>query len=162
MTTHHAKRTPARHRERSRPETYRVTRLYRDRDATRVIARGLTLDAARRHCQHPETSSSTATMPDAIEHTRHHGPWFDSYEREHESHRATREVIAAVRESTIEEQAHWRDLGRTYRDLDELSIALQHSLAARVALPLDDEELALVDWREIAEACIACIEDASA
>lgn len=42
----------------------------------RVIERGLTLEAAQKHCQDPETSSSTATKPAAVRRTR----WFDGYE----------------------------------------------------------------------------------
>ena len=63
--------------------TYRIVRLYKDADIRRrVIARGLTLDEARAHCSDPETSSSTATTPEAKARTAKLGPWFDGYESE--------------------------------------------------------------------------------
>lgn len=141
-----------------RPETYRVTRMYRDHSDRRVIARGLTLDAAKAWCQHPETSSSTATSPEAIEHTRQHGPWFDGFEREDEPRRATARAIQAARLGTDAEYAAWTGLAHQHEHVDELAIALRTSLALHVALDLDDE-LALVDWHEVA---LAAIEDASA
>ncbi len=63
--------------------TYRIVRLYKDADIRRrVIARGLTLEEARAHCSDPETSSSTATTPEAKARTAKLGPWFDGYESE--------------------------------------------------------------------------------
>jgi len=61
-------------------ELYRIRRLYRDSDASRVIRSGLTLEQAQAHCQNPETSSSTATGSVERARTRTRGPWFDSYE----------------------------------------------------------------------------------
>ncbi len=63
--------------------TYRIVRLYKDADTRRrVIARGLTLEEARAHCSDPETSSSTATTPEAKARTAKLGAWFDGYETE--------------------------------------------------------------------------------
>lgn len=65
-----------------RRETYRIVRFYENEYPTEVIARGMTLEDARLHCQHPETSSMTATTPLAVERTRKMGRWFDGYEKE--------------------------------------------------------------------------------
>ena len=63
--------------------TYRIVRLYKDAvTRRRVIARGLTLKEAQAHCSDPETSSSTATTPEAKARTAKLGPWFDGYESE--------------------------------------------------------------------------------
>lgn len=64
--------------------TYRIVRFYRDdpdRNRT-VIERGLSLEEAQAHCKDPETSSSTCTREELVEHTLAHGPWFDGYEEE--------------------------------------------------------------------------------
>ena len=58
---------------------YNVVRMY-FRGGERVIARGLTLEEAQRHCSNPETSSRTATSATARARTRRLGPWFDGYE----------------------------------------------------------------------------------
>lgn len=57
--------------------TYMIVRFYQNDEAT-VTRRGLTLDEAKRHCNNPETSSSTATDPKIDER----GAWFDGYEKE--------------------------------------------------------------------------------
>lgn len=63
-----------------RDRRYRIVRHYFNRPGRgRTIARGLTLREARRHCNDPETSSSTATGADARRRTRFAGPWFDGY-----------------------------------------------------------------------------------
>ena len=64
--------------------TYRIVRFYKDagRAHPRTITRGLTLEEARAHCSDPETSSSTATTPEAKARTAKLGPWFDGYESE--------------------------------------------------------------------------------
>jgi hypothetical protein len=62
---------------------YNVVRFYRDRPGhyrRRVILRGVTLGQAQRHCQDPETSSSTATSAAGKRRTKRYGPWFDGYE----------------------------------------------------------------------------------
>lgn len=61
---------------------YQVVRFYFDAGIRRrVIATGLTLDEAQRHCGDPETSSSTATGKVAKARTRRVGAWFDGYEQ---------------------------------------------------------------------------------
>lgn len=64
--------------------TYRIVRFYRDSPELNqsTVTRGLTLEQAQAHCNDPETSSSTATTPEAVERTKKHGPWFDGYEEE--------------------------------------------------------------------------------
>lgn len=65
-------------------QKYKIVRFYKDdEDLNRtVVARGLTLEQAQAHCHDLETSSNTATQPEALERTRLHGPWFDGYEQE--------------------------------------------------------------------------------
>lgn len=64
--------------------TYRIIRFYRDNSELNgsVVTRGLTLEQAQDHCKDPETSSSSATSPEAVERTETYGPWFDGYEEE--------------------------------------------------------------------------------
>lgn len=60
---------------------YKIVRMYeRPSVLPRLIRRGLTLDQARAHCRHPETSSRTATAPEAKKHTEENGPWFDGFD----------------------------------------------------------------------------------
>ncbi len=59
-------------------ETYKIVRFYFRRKA-RTIRRGLTLAEAQRHCNDPETSSSTAKGKVARSRTRRIGPWFDGF-----------------------------------------------------------------------------------
>ena len=68
------------------PQTYKIVRFYFDSDyygpgANPVCKEwtGLNLAEAQAHCNHPETSSSTCTNPEKVEHTRIHGNWFDGY-----------------------------------------------------------------------------------
>lgn len=64
--------------------TYKIVRFYRDNeDLNRtVVTRGLTQQQAQDHCNDPETSSSTATSPEAVARTKQYGPWFDGWEEE--------------------------------------------------------------------------------
>jgi hypothetical protein len=64
--------------------TYKIVRFFRDDEALNgsVVTRGLTLEQARAHCDDQETSSFTATSPEAVARTKAHGPWFDGYEEE--------------------------------------------------------------------------------
>ena len=60
--------------------TYKITRIYSDENRReRTLTRGLTLGEAQKHCNDPETSSSTCTSPEKIRYTRKVGPWFDGY-----------------------------------------------------------------------------------
>lgn len=63
---------------------YKIVRMYFKTGfkVRRVVARGLTLAQAQKHCNDPETSSSTATGAKARRVTRAHGAWFDGYEED--------------------------------------------------------------------------------
>lgn len=65
-------------------QTYKIVRFYQNNeDLNRtVVTRGLTLEQAQAHCNDPETSSRTATSPEAVARTEAHGAWFDGYEEE--------------------------------------------------------------------------------
>ncbi len=63
--------------------TYSIVRMYfNNATASRVMRTGLTLEQARAHCSHPETSSSTCTNSVGRDRTERMGPWFDGYEAE--------------------------------------------------------------------------------
>lgn len=62
--------------------TYKIVRKFFRNHPDEVIAEGLSLAEAREHCSAPETSSSTATGPEAMERTRQMGPWFDVFYKE--------------------------------------------------------------------------------
>jgi hypothetical protein len=63
--------------------TYKIVRFYEDKErGKRVVERGLTLEAAQKHCKSPEASSRTATSPSAKTCTRRYGPWFEGYTKE--------------------------------------------------------------------------------
>lgn len=64
--------------------TYKIIRFYQDNDDLNrtVVTRGLTKEQAQEHCHDPETSSSTATTPEALARTEAHGAWFDGWEEE--------------------------------------------------------------------------------
>lgn len=62
---------------------YYVTRLFKSWEKNNeIIATGLTLKQAQRHCSEKETSSSTCEEPDNLARTAEHGDWFDAYEEE--------------------------------------------------------------------------------
>ncbi len=60
---------------------YKIVRMY-FKGGKRVVARGLTLEEAQRHCSDPETSSRTCTKAANVRRTRQRGPWFDGYEQD--------------------------------------------------------------------------------
>jgi len=63
--------------------TYRIVRNFaNDPQRKQVIARGFTLQEARSHCNNPESSSRTCTLPALVRLTNHVGAWFDSSEEE--------------------------------------------------------------------------------
>ena len=63
--------------------TYKIVRMYFSSDVSnRVVKRGLTLDEAQRHCQDPETSSSTCRKSHNVKRTQERGNWFDGYEKD--------------------------------------------------------------------------------
>jgi hypothetical protein len=57
---------------------YKIVRFYQ-RGERRTIETGLTLEQAQRHCNNPETSSTTARSSAARKRTRERGMWFDGY-----------------------------------------------------------------------------------
>jgi phosphopantetheinyl transferase (holo-ACP synthase) len=61
--------------------TYRIVRFYQN-GSSRVLRRGLTAEEARKHCEDPETSSTTATSAAAKARTKALGHWFDGYTEE--------------------------------------------------------------------------------
>ncbi len=61
--------------------TYSIIRFFQG-EPSQVIKTGLTLEEAEAHTADPETSSSTATSPEAMERTYLHGPWFDGFTEE--------------------------------------------------------------------------------
>ena len=63
-------------------ETYMIIRFFQGDHGAETIATGLTLEEAQEWCQDKESSSSTATSPEAQRRTKKHGPWFDGYEQE--------------------------------------------------------------------------------
>lgn len=68
--------------------TYSIVRFYQNpKFDTVVLDTGFTLEEAQAHCQDRETSSTTATRPEALEHTRSHGAWFDGYREENRPRR---------------------------------------------------------------------------
>ena len=58
---------------------YKVIRFFFN-GGKRVVKRGLTLEEAQRHCQDPETSSSTCRLAVNRRRTKQRGPWFDGYD----------------------------------------------------------------------------------
>lgn len=61
---------------------YLVVRNFKSGEPGQVIEERLTLADAQAHCKDPETSSSTATSPEARKLTEERGDWFDSFEEE--------------------------------------------------------------------------------
>ncbi len=61
---------------------YDIVRFYEDSNKSsriRIISKNLTLEEAQKHCNDPETSSSTCTLPSRKAMTKRHGAWFDAY-----------------------------------------------------------------------------------
>ena len=58
--------------------TYQIIRFFKEED-NEVIDTGLTLEEAQKHCNDPETSSSTGTLGKAQYLTARYGAWFDGY-----------------------------------------------------------------------------------
>ena len=57
-------------------DTYNIKRMFFDNQRQdKIIRTGLTLQEAQAWCRDPETSSSTAADPTAVDA----GPWFDGY-----------------------------------------------------------------------------------
>ena len=63
--------------------TYKVVRFFQDDDVEKeTVLRGLTMDEAQAHCKDPESSSRTATSPEALMRTEEFGAWFDGWSEE--------------------------------------------------------------------------------
>jgi hypothetical protein len=62
-------------------ERYKIVRFYFS-NGCRTIKKGLTLEQAQKHCNDPETSSSTCTTSVGRRRTKRLGRWFDGYERQ--------------------------------------------------------------------------------
>lgn len=60
-------------------ERYKIVRFYFNH-GRRVVKRGLTREQAMKHCNDPETSSSTCKLPHNRRRTRKLGAWFDGFE----------------------------------------------------------------------------------
>lgn len=61
---------------------YNIVRFYRDAGIRRrIIKERVFLWEAQKHCNDPETSSSTCTGKTAKARTRRVGAWFDGYEQ---------------------------------------------------------------------------------
>jgi hypothetical protein len=60
-------------------KVYKIVRFWRDSGTRRTVKWNLTLEEARRHCNDPETSSSTCKGYKARRRTYRGGPWFDGY-----------------------------------------------------------------------------------
>ncbi len=59
-------------------ETYKIVRIF-ERGGRETLQTGLTLAEAKEHCNDPETSSATATDPEAVKLTEEKGKWFDAW-----------------------------------------------------------------------------------
>lgn len=63
--------------------TYKIIRKHFNKKFDDVIvAEGLSLKEAQKHCKNKETSSRTCQSEEMIEYTEKHGPWFDAYDEE--------------------------------------------------------------------------------
>lgn len=70
---------------RTEEKRYKIIRQhYHDSVEDRVLATGLTLKEAQAHCKDKETSSKSATTPEARAYTAKYGPWFGGYADERE------------------------------------------------------------------------------
>lgn len=64
-------------------KSYRIIRHYQNDEIPKeIIATGLTLEEAQKHCRDRESSSSTATSDIARARTKKFGPWFDGWTEE--------------------------------------------------------------------------------
>lgn len=64
--------------------SYKIMRNYQSADFdTEVIATGLTLEQAQKHCHDPETISTTCKKPENVARTERCGVWFDGYDEDY-------------------------------------------------------------------------------
>ena len=63
--------------------TYNIVRFYQSPSQNaQVLQTGLSYAEAIEHCNDNETSSSTCTNQDGLNHTEQFGEWFDGYSEE--------------------------------------------------------------------------------
>ena len=62
--------------------TYIIVRLYQGEHTAQVLHTGLSYAEAVEHCNDKETSSSTCTNQDGLNHTEQFGAWFDAFNEE--------------------------------------------------------------------------------
>ncbi len=62
--------------------TYKIVRRYANGKKTKLIDRGKMISEAKRHCESCNASSMTAKAISLIRHTKEHGAWFDTFEKE--------------------------------------------------------------------------------
>lgn len=58
---------------------YNIVRMFFN-GGKEVIEEDVSLEEAKAHCRDPETSSRTATSPEAVALTEARGVWFDGFE----------------------------------------------------------------------------------
>lgn len=58
---------------------YKIVRMYFENHRPRTIKTGLTKEEAMKHCNDPETSSSTCTNYAGKQRTKRMGAWFDGF-----------------------------------------------------------------------------------
>lgn len=63
-------------------KTYKIVRFFQGDHPTQTIKTGLTRAEAQDHCHDPETSSSTATSPEAVARTEKYDSWFDGWDED--------------------------------------------------------------------------------
>ncbi len=60
--------------------SYKIIRFYQnEKHPKQVIARGLTLEEAKAHCDDPETCSKTCGEAEGVARTQEYGSWFDGW-----------------------------------------------------------------------------------
>ena len=64
-------------------KSYSIVRMFQDDNiSSKTIKTGLTLEEAKEHCNHSETSSSTCKEPVNVQRTQLCGEWFDGFNEE--------------------------------------------------------------------------------
>ena len=79
-------------------DLYRVDRLYNDSYDRDELLRGISKEAAMKHCQDPETSSVTCTTAEGKARTEAKGEWFDSWTIDMEATYKVGQVFATTME----------------------------------------------------------------
>lgn len=131
-------------------ETYRILRFYERDHPTEVIKENVSREEAIAWCSNPETSSRTATSPEARARTARYGNWFDGYESNQPVRRpdgwpnhATREVFLWATASE-ENQSWWEQIVNT-TPREELAAHLARELPNAITIDSSSE----IDWFEV-------------